>query len=84
MQLGLGFQEFPVEVRVYYYFQIGMYLSLLYSISSDTKRKDFAEVGFCMHFGENWMHLAHGSADGDPPRRDNPADVLLLVVCSRI
>ena len=52
MQLGLGFQEFPVEVRVYYYFQIGMYLSLVYSISSDTKHKDFAEVRFCMHFGE--------------------------------
>ena len=43
-QLGMPFQQFPVEVRVYYYVQVGRYMSLLYSLSSDTKRKDFTEV----------------------------------------
>ena len=75
MQLGFPFQEFLPEVRVYYYFQIGMYLSLLYSISSDTKRKDYAEArsaNFCMQ-----IQLA---ADGHPSRGDDSADEFLVVV----
>lgn len=46
--LGFGFQECAPEIRYYYYFEIGMYLSLLFSLSTDTKRKDFVEMT-CHH-----------------------------------
>jgi hypothetical protein len=40
----MPFQAFDLDARAYYYVQIGMYMSLLFSISQDNKRKDFTEV----------------------------------------
>jgi hypothetical protein len=78
LQLGIPFQQFPVEVRVYYYFQIGMYISLMYSLTSDTKRKDFTEVvedPSTRNMSDTLFCLGD-----DPPRRDDTVDIFLVVV----
>jgi len=41
--LGLGSQPFPDDVRIYYYVQLGMYVSLLAFIARDNERKDYWE-----------------------------------------
>ena len=77
-QYGVPFQPFPVEVRMYYYVQIGMYLSLLFSISTDTKRKDFTEVYYEI---VSSVHVSLITlSDVDPSRCDDPADVVFMVV----
>ena len=40
----MPYQPFTLDIRVYYYMHMGMYLSLLITISRDHKRKDFTEV----------------------------------------
>ena len=79
MQYGFPFQEVTDDVRAYYYVEIGFYISLMYSLSTDTRRKDFYEV--CLHVCTCDVRCdLIGCADGDPPHCDDPADGVLVEV----
>jgi hypothetical protein len=44
VKFGLSMQQFPIEIRMFYYLELGMYVSLAYSLLHERKRKDFVEV----------------------------------------